>query len=64
MSAKEDLSELPGASWEQPTFELECLYDEMDDPDSVTIFFPRGPRTATEWVTSDLGTAVSLDNVR
>lgn len=64
MSVNEDLTALPEALSERPTFELECLYDEMDDPDSVTIFFPRGSRTATEWVTSDLRTAVSLDDVR
>lgn len=64
MSVTEDPSELPGELWNQPTFELDCLYDEMDDPETVTIFFPRGQRTATEWVTSDLRTAVSLDDVR
>jgi hypothetical protein len=49
---------------ERPEFELECLYDDTEDPSSVTIFYPRGERTVSEWVTADTGTAVSLDDLR
>lgn len=52
---REDLIELP-------EYELDCLYDDSDDPGEVTIFFPSGRRTATEWVTADVETAVSIDD--
>lgn len=49
---------------EQPEFELACLFDDLDDPTEVTIFYPRGARTVTEWITADVATSVSLDEVR
>lgn len=49
---------------ERPEFELECLYDDTEDPSSVTIFYPRGERTVSEWVTADTDTAVSLEALR
>jgi hypothetical protein len=55
----------PGSDLEaRPDFELECLFDDTTDPTSVTIFYPRGERTVSEWVTADTGTAVSLDDLR
>jgi hypothetical protein len=47
----------------RPEFELECLFDDTENPSSVTIFYPRGERTVSEWVTADTGTAVSVDDI-
>ena len=47
-----------------PSFELSCLYDDMASPEEVTIFYPTGRRTATEWITADVGAAVGLDESR
>lgn len=49
---------------EEPAFELECLFDDVDDPTEVTVFFPRGARTVTEWITADVETAVSVAEMR
>jgi len=49
---------------DQPEFELECLFDDTENPSSVTIFYPRGERTVSEWITADTGIAVSLDDVK
>lgn len=48
---------------ERPEFELECMFDDTEDPSSVTIFYPRGERTVSEWMTADTGTAVSMDEI-
>ena len=47
-----------------PEFELSCLFDDMDDPAEVTVFYPVGERTVTEWITADLAATVGLDQVR
>lgn len=47
-----------------PEFELECLFDDMDDPSELTVFTARGNATATEWITIDRTDAVALDDVR
>jgi hypothetical protein len=49
---------------DRPEFELECLFDDTEDPSSVTIFYPRGERTVSEWVTADTATAVSVEDIR
>jgi hypothetical protein len=46
-----------------PNFELSCLYDDDDDPSEVTVF-PGKETSTTEWVTADVDSAVSLDEVR
>ena len=62
----EDAGEVPVESTlhDRPEFELECLFDDTERPSSVTIFYPRGERTVSEWVTADVETARSLDDVR
>lgn len=49
---------------EDPEFELECLYDDMDSPEEVTVFTPDGKATASEWITVDRGSAVPVTEVR
>ena len=46
-----------------PEFGLSCLYDDDDDPSEVTLF-PGTEMSTTEWVTADLDSAVSLDEIR
>lgn len=46
-----------------PDFGLSCLYDDDDDPAEVTVF-PGEEISTTEWLTADLESAVSLDEVR
>ena len=43
--------------------DLEWLFDDPDDPSEVTVFTPRGERTATEWITVDADTAIPVDEV-
>jgi hypothetical protein len=43
--------------------DLEWLFDDPDDPSEITVFTPRGERTATEWITVDAATAVSVDEI-
>lgn len=47
-----------------PEFELDCLFDDMDDPAELTVFTPEGRATATEWITVDRSEAVALDQIR
>ncbi len=49
---------------ETPEFELECLYDDAADPAELTVFTPENQRLTTEWVTTDVSTAVPLEEVR
>ena len=44
--------------------ELQCLYDDDENPSEVTIFSPSRERFPTEWITVDRSTAVSLDDAR
>ena len=46
-----------------PDFGLSCLYDDDDDPSEVTVF-PGEEMSTTEWVTADVDSAVSLDELR
>ncbi|NHX35879.1 MULTISPECIES: DUF7511 domain-containing protein [Halolamina] len=46
-----------------PDFGLSCRYDDDDDPSEVTLF-PGEEMSTTEWVTADLDSAVSLDEIR
>jgi hypothetical protein len=48
-----------------PTFELECMYDDWDDPSEVTIFSTDDEDSLyTAWLTIDRDSAVPLDEVR
>jgi len=48
-----------------PSFELECMYDDWDDPSEVTIFSTdEDDSLYTAWLTIDRDTAVSLTDVR
>ncbi|SEA35651.1 hypothetical protein SAMN04488065_2799 [Haloplanus vescus] len=63
MSA-EDAMPVVTALGTEPEFELECLYDDPSNPSELTVFTPETERLATEWVTVDQSTAVSLEEVR
>lgn len=52
------------APTDRPAFELECLFDDLEAPTEVTVFYPRGERTVTEWITADVETAVPLGDAR
>ncbi|MXR50537.1 hypothetical protein GRX03_02800 [Halovenus sp. WSH3] len=49
---------------EQPEFELECLFDDMQEPTELTIFTPEGEATASEWITVDRHSAVPVTEIR
>ncbi|GAB7012589.1 DUF7511 domain-containing protein [Halolamina salina] len=61
MSVQQTPSADPLASY--PEFGLSCLYDDDDDPSEVTLF-PGEEMSTTEWVTADVDSAVSLDELR
>lgn len=48
-----------------PEFELECMYDDWDDPSEVTVFSTdEADSLYTAWLTTDRSHAVSLEDVR
>lgn len=50
---------------ELPEFELECMYDDWDDPSDVTIFSTDDEDSLyTAWLTIDETHAVGLDEIR
>ena len=46
-----------------PTFELAYLFDEEEDPETVTVFSDEDDRITTEWMTVDRRSAVALEDV-
>ncbi|WP_336327967.1 hypothetical protein [Halovenus sp. HT40] len=48
----------------EPEFELECLFDDMEEPTELTIFTPEGSATVSEWITIDRPSAVSVTEIR
>jgi hypothetical protein len=50
---------------ELPEFELECMYDDWDNPSDVTIFSTADDDSLyTAWLTVDREHAVGLDEIR
>lgn len=49
---------------ETPEFELDCLYDDPENPSELTIFASDIQQSVTEWVTADRSATVSLDQIR
>jgi len=47
---------------ELPEFELRYLFDDGEEPSSVTVYAPESLETT--WITIDEGAAVSLDDLR
>jgi len=48
-----------------PEFDLECMYDDWDDPSAVTVFSTaESDSLYTAWLTADRDHAVSLEAVR
>jgi hypothetical protein len=48
-----------------PQFELECMYDDWDEPSEVTIFSTdEADSLYTAWLTTNRSNAVSLEDVR
>ena len=46
-----------------PTFGLTCMFDEEEDPETVTVFCDEDDRITTEWITFDRRHAVALEDV-
>lgn len=46
-----------------PDYGLTCLYDDADDPAEITVF-PGEEMSTTQWLTADVDSAVSLEDVR
>ena len=46
-----------------PTFGLTCMFDEDEDPETVTVFRDEDDCITTEWITVDRGYAVALEDV-
>ncbi|EMA19854.1 MULTISPECIES: DUF7511 domain-containing protein [Haloarcula] len=49
---------------ETPEFELDCLYDDPENPSELTIFPSDCQQSVTEWVTADRSATVSLEELR
>ncbi|MFU1781007.1 hypothetical protein ACM16X_06485 [Haloarcula japonica] len=49
---------------ETPEFELDCLYDDPENPSELTIFPSDRQQSVTEWVTADRSATVSLEKLR
>jgi hypothetical protein len=59
------MSRSPRAELEAaPEFDLECLFDDPENPSEVTITTPDTEQSVTEWVTVDRSTAVPLEEVQ
>ena len=46
-----------------PTFGLKYLFDDEDDPETVTVFCEGSDRITTHWITVDRAHAVALEDV-
>lgn len=46
-----------------PTFGLTCLFDDDDDPETVTVCCEGRERITTHWITVDRTHAVALEDV-
>ncbi len=46
-----------------PTFGLTYLFDDEDDPETVTVFREGNDRITTHWITVDRTHAVALEDV-
>jgi hypothetical protein len=46
-----------------PTFELAYLFDDEDDPETVTVFRDEEAHVTTNWITVDRTHAVPLEDV-
>lgn len=46
-----------------PTFGLTYLFDDEDDPETVTVFREGSERITTHWITVDRTHAVALEDV-
>ncbi|ELY32835.1 hypothetical protein C498_07245 [Haloferax volcanii DS2] len=44
-------------------FDLECIYDDPENPTELTVFSPKSEELTTSWITVDRGSAVSLDDI-
>ncbi|SEO04952.1 hypothetical protein SAMN05216388_1007147 [Halorientalis persicus] len=66
MSVVDRAAETEEGQFDQlPEFELECMYDDWDDPTEVTIFSTAdGDSLYTAWLTADRDHAVSLADLR
>jgi len=47
-----------------PEFELNCIFDDIENPTEVTLFSPATERTLTQWVTADTADAIELSEIR
>lgn len=49
---------------DSPSFELDYLLDDPNDPRTITIFSPSDDDLITQWITADIGAAVSIETMR
>lgn len=49
---------------EFPAYGLECLYDDRFDPETVTVYEPRGDGVASAWLTVDVEATVPINRAR
>ena len=47
-----------------PTFDLEYLFDDDEDPSEVTVFVDNAADLSTNWITIDAAHTVPLEDVR
>ncbi|WP_299265187.1 DUF7511 domain-containing protein [Halorientalis sp.] len=66
MSVVENAAAADDVQFDQlPEFDLECMYDDWDEPTEVTIFSTAdGDSLYTAWLTANRDYAVSLADVR
>jgi len=66
MSVVDRVAETDDGQFDQlPEFELECMYDDWDDPSEVTIFSTDDEDSLyTAWLTADRALTVSLSELR
>ncbi|MFB6084061.1 MAG: hypothetical protein ABEJ94_07440 [Halorientalis sp.] len=66
MSVVDRAAETDDGQFDQlPEFELECMYDDWDEPTEVTIFSTaEEDNLYTAWLTADRDHAVSLADLR
>lgn len=64
MSSAADRPDVPSVvPTDPPTFELDFMVDDEEDPTELTIFSPRGDDITTQWITVDLNTAVPIQAI-
>jgi hypothetical protein len=64
VSSADERLEARTALERSPEFDLECLFDDAENPSELTIFSPERGRAATEWLTVERSAAIPVDEIR